>query len=116
MPGGASVKQLAHYGQEIVSGHFRHFDHGILNNIRNYGSFSPPPYELNKVVAPVALFYGDNDWLVAKRDVRELGKKLPNVVMWRLVPYEKFSHIDFMWAKDGRKLLYEDVVELMRKY
>lgn len=116
MPGGASIKQIAHYGQEIASGHFRHFDHGLLNNMRKYGKFTPPSYDLKKITAPVALFYALNDWLVAVADVHQLGRQLPNVVKWKLIPYERFSHVDFMWAKDGRKLLYEEVIELMRNF
>lgn len=116
MPGGASIKQIAHYGQEIISGHFRHFDHGIMNNIRKYGRFTPPAYDLKKITAPVALFYASNDWLAAKIDVQQLGKQLPNVVKWRLVPYAKFAHVDFMWAKDGKKLVYDEMLELMRRF
>lgn len=116
MPGGASIKQIAHYGQEIVSGHFRQFDHGMLNNIRKYGRFTPPPYDLKKITAPVALFYASNDWLAAKTDVHKLGKQLPNVVKWRLIPYEKFAHVDFMWARDSRTLVYEEVIDLLKNF
>lgn len=116
MPGGASIKQIAHYGQEIVSGYFRHFDHGMLNNIRKYGRFTPPSYDLKKITAPVALFYAQNDWLSAVADVHQLGKQLPNVVKCRLIPYAKFAHVDFMWAKDSRKLVYNEVIELMRRF
>lgn len=116
MPGGASVKQIAHYGQEVASGRFRRFDHGLLGNMREYGSLSPPPYVLQRVSAPVALFYGRNDWLVARRDVERLAEELPNVVAKRAVPHPRFSHVDFLWAKDARVLVYKEMMELMRKY
>ena len=28
-----------------------------------YGQDTPPDYDLGKVTAPVALYWGDNDWL-----------------------------------------------------
>jgi len=62
-PAGASVNQLVHYGQGVNSGKFRMFDHGLIGNMANYGQLTPPDYTLGLVSAPVALHYGDNDWL-----------------------------------------------------
>lgn len=64
-PAGASRHQLVHYGQEVNSGKFRMFDFGFFGNRARYGSSSPPDYKLSNVNAPVALHYGDNDWLAA---------------------------------------------------
>lgn len=64
-PAGAATDQLVHYGQEVNSGKFRMYDHGMFGNLNKYGSMSPPSYDLNKVTAPVALHYSDNDWLAA---------------------------------------------------
>lgn len=90
--GGASVKQVMHYAQGVnsglikkpllifcgfkilascnlyfFSGEFRQYDFGMLINLSKYGSFQPPEYDLRKVTCPVALFYGNNDWLVSER-------------------------------------------------
>lgn len=61
-PAGTSVKQLLHYAQEILSGHFRKYDYGIIGNLLKYGKIAPPDYELDNITAPVALFYSLNDW------------------------------------------------------
>ena len=37
----------------------------MLANKFIYGQFNPPDYDLRKVTAPVALYYSENDWLVA---------------------------------------------------
>lgn len=66
-PAGASRHQLVHYGQEVNSKKFRMFDFGFFGNRARYGSSSPPDYQLSNVNAPVALHYGDNDWLAAVR-------------------------------------------------
>lgn len=48
------------------SGHFRQFDHGVLNNLDIYNEPAPPDYDLTLVTAPVAIYYAKNDWLVAE--------------------------------------------------
>ncbi|CAB3251568.1 unnamed protein product [Arctia plantaginis] len=56
MPAGASVRQLAHYGQGISGNEFRRYDQGsLIANLRAYGRTSPPPYELNKITAPLPI-------------------------------------------------------------
>lgn len=115
MPGGASIYQVAHYGQEINSGYFRQYDYGTQNMFK-YGRLTPPSYDLKKITAPVALFYSSYDWLASTTDVQRLGKQLPNVVKWKLIAYEKFTHLDFVIARDVRKLVYDEVLELMKKF
>ena len=41
------------------------FDYGDGNQ-DIYGQETPPDYDLTKVTAPVALYWGDNDWLAAQ--------------------------------------------------
>lgn len=49
----------------FFSGAFRQYDFGMLLNLSKYGSFKPPDYDLSAVTVPIAMFYGDNDWLVS---------------------------------------------------
>lgn len=44
------------------SGNFGQFDYGIVKNKRIYGQITPPNYNISLITAPVALFYGENDW------------------------------------------------------
>lgn len=41
------------------------YDGGYIHNVQLYGSQKPPKYNLSNIVAPVALFYGKGDALVA---------------------------------------------------
>lgn len=66
VPAGASVRTLIHYAQGINSGKFRKFDYGRKQNLEKYGTADPPEYDLSKVTAPVAFYWGENDWLGAK--------------------------------------------------
>lgn len=67
-PAGASIKQLLHYTQEVLSGHFRKYDYGLIGNFVKYGKAVPPDYELEKITTPVTLIYSKND-LFAHLDV-----------------------------------------------
>ncbi|EFN62715.1 Lipase 3 [Camponotus floridanus] len=64
---------------------------------------------------PIALFYADNDWLIDTEDVKRLYHLLPNVVDMYDVPWSKFNHFDFMWAKDASKLVYDRIIKIMRR-
>ncbi|KXJ78622.1 hypothetical protein RP20_CCG004106 [Aedes albopictus] len=115
-PAGASVKQLAHYAQGINSGRFRQFDHGVLGNVMNYGSATPPSYPLKKITAPVFLHYGDNDWLAAVPDVQLLHRQLGNTARLLRVPEKQWNHLDFIYATGAKSLLYNRVIDLMDRY
>lgn len=115
-PAGAATKQALHYTQEINSGHFRKYDYGYWLNFEIYGQYTPPDYDLSKITSPVALFYSSNDWLVAIEDVERAVSQLPNVVKKHLVTFDKFNHLDFLWAIDVKPLVYDHVMELMKNY
>ncbi|XP_068620445.1 lipase 3-like [Battus philenor] len=116
MPSGASGKQFVHYGQGIVSGDFRQFDYGEVENLDTYGSKTPPSYPLENVRAPVALFYSDSDWLADPRDVDHLHRRLSNVADVYKVPNDQFSHLDFITAKDLKSLIYIKLKKLLRSF
>lgn len=65
MPAGAPVRSLVHYAQGVESGKFRRFDFGRKQNIEVYGQPQPPEYDFSKMTAPIALYWGQNDWLGA---------------------------------------------------
>ncbi|KAL6417516.1 hypothetical protein ACFW04_007353 [Cataglyphis niger] len=114
-PAGASAKTMIHYAQGIQSGKFRQYDYGRAKNLLIYNSMEPPDYDLANIKVPIALFYANNDWLVSTEDVERLYHLLPNVVDMYKVPWSNFNHVDFLWAKDAPKLVYERVLKIMRK-
>ncbi|XP_046599064.1 uncharacterized protein LOC107221024 [Neodiprion lecontei] len=109
-PAGASSRQLVHYGQEIQSGYFRWWDHGITSNLINYGSFRPPNYDLSKITAPVHLIYSDNDWMAAVKDVEQLHAELGNSVELYRVLDGKWNHLDFVWGINAKELVYDPIL------
>ncbi|XP_033337986.2 lipase 3 [Megalopta genalis] len=111
-PAGSSAKQFVHYGQLVNSGNFAQFDYGLFGNLKTYGRSSPPKYNLANIKIPIYIYYGSDDQLVSDTDVRRLSKELPNAQRY-LVPYQHFSHIDFVWGKDVDTLLYNRVLNRM---
>uniref|UniRef100_A0A1L8DQ21 Lipase n=1 Tax=Nyssomyia neivai TaxID=330878 RepID=A0A1L8DQ21_9DIPT len=115
-PAGASTRQLLHYAQLYNSGHFRQYDFGRLGNMAEYGSWSPPDYRLDRITAPIALHFSDNDWLAAVVDVQRLLGHLRNQIGAFRVPLPAFNHLDFQWAIRVRMLLYDRVMSLIDRW
>lgn len=55
----------------IAAEKFETYDYGYADNYKRYGQSTPISYDLNKVTAPLALFYGAND-VLAQKPVRIL--------------------------------------------
>lgn len=114
MPGGASIRQLAHYGQGISGKDFRRYDYGNwISNMRAYGSIRPPHYDVSKITAPVFLHYADHDQFAHVNDVDRLFRELGRPIGKFRVPLSTFSHLDFMWAIDVKELLYDRVINFI---
>lgn len=79
-PGGASIKTVVHYAQEVISGRFCKFDYGSSQaNMKVYNTTYPPDYDLKKVRGfPVTLVYSKNDWL-ADEKVSSQSKNVSSV-------------------------------------
>ncbi|XP_052130426.1 lipase 3-like [Frankliniella occidentalis] len=119
-PAGAATKQLIHYGQLIAKWRqeFRQYDHGWLGNLFRYQSLSPPEYNLSKISATTYLFTSDNDLLSVKKNVEELVRRLPSIAPdgVKKVPFRKFNHLDYIFGKNAKELVYNDIVKIIRRH
>ena len=115
-PSGASTKQVEHYSQAVISGKFRRFDHGESKNIELYGSKTPPEYPLERITTPIVIFYSENDWLVSVDDTEALRKRLKNVVEVYQIPYPDFNHVDYLFAKDVKTLVFSKLSSVIQQY
>ncbi|KDR18742.1 hypothetical protein L798_07396, partial [Zootermopsis nevadensis] len=115
-PAGTSTKTFLHFAQLVKSGRFCQFDYGPDGNSRLYGDVKPPAYKLDNLKAPISLHYSDHDSLASHTDVLLLHKQLPNPIGYFRVPLREFNHLDFLWGKDVRTLVYDYILELMSKY
>ncbi|EFA02251.1 lipase 1 [Tribolium castaneum] len=106
-PAGTSLKVVSNIVQYYVSGEFARF---------SGGKTVPFIYDLAKVTAPVALYYGPGDLLVTQEDVDYLSHRLGNVTGKFRIPYKHFNHLDFVLANNARSLLYNNLLSVMEKY
>uniref|UniRef100_A0A1B6G3S2 Partial AB-hydrolase lipase domain-containing protein n=1 Tax=Cuerna arida TaxID=1464854 RepID=A0A1B6G3S2_9HEMI len=116
VPAGSSTKTLVHYAQEIKSNNFQRYDYGAEKNIILYNSTTPPLYNLSEITVPISLHYGDNDLLARPVDVSSLFSQLKNPVGMFRVNLSSFNHLDFLWGRDARTLVYSKVQSLMGEH
>ncbi|GLH01219.1 Lipase 3, partial [Gryllus bimaculatus] len=112
---GASTKTAIHYAQMINSGKFQQFDYGAQENMKRYNSTAPPSYDLSKINVSTHLYYAANDWLASVMDVNSLYTDLQCKKSKYLVPLPTFNHLDFILAKDVKKLLYDDIIKQLQQ-
>ncbi|XP_044736861.1 lipase 3-like [Chrysoperla carnea] len=116
-PMGTSTQTLAHFGQIIRDARgLKPFDYGTEKNLKLYGDVKPPLYDLSKVTLPTAMYYSRGDFIVNTKDVRQIAKLLPNLVGVYEVPKKSFNHNDFLWAKDAKELVYNDLIKLINNF
>jgi len=115
--GGTSTQAMIHYAQSVNQGGWRGFDWGSdEDNLVHWNNTSPPEYKYDGIKVPVALFWGQNDWLVDPKDEGFLARKLPNLVMNTRVADDDYTHTDFIWGIHSVDLVYKPTIDLMKKY
>ncbi|XP_061401978.1 lipase 3-like [Musca vetustissima] len=117
-PGSCSSNQGIHYMQ--LSGHnagrFCQMDYGEKKNEKIYGQATPPDYKLDNIVAPTYLYSSNNDGLCNPQDVDTLVSKIKNLAGDYRVPDLSFNHLDFIVAKNMRRMVNEPVIKNIFKH
>merc|ERR1719228_169864 len=117
IPAGTSSYTVLQFGQGVKHKRFGALDWGTdAKNLAHHGSTTPPLYRLEDVNTRVALFWGDNDCLAAKKDVNRIIMDLPNMVINYQVPYHGWNHFDFLYAIDIDKYQNNDLIKLLGMY
>ncbi|XP_070383267.1 gastric triacylglycerol lipase-like isoform X1 [Dermacentor albipictus] len=77
----------------------------------------PPPYSLERIRVPIALFPSPGDTVATPADVSDLVDTLgKNVIFEHVVPVPTFHHMDFAIGYRANDILHNVAIELMRKY
>lgn len=114
IPAGSSFKQFVHIFQLTASREFQQFDYGTFGNLKAYQSETPPAYPVNNITTPIAIIYGTNDWLSNFRDVEIFIKNVPSVFDVYKIPYERWNHMDYLFAKEANSMVYNKVLALVK--
>ncbi|XP_049875128.1 lipase 3-like [Pectinophora gossypiella] len=112
--GGGSLKQVAHYGQNIRDKIFRRFHYDSEQNLELYGTRLPPAYDLSLITSRVIMHYTVNDVLLDERDVYAMAADLPNAQV-RRVAREDFGHEEFVTAEDARELVTDYIIDYIAR-
>jgi pimeloyl-ACP methyl ester carboxylesterase len=114
-PDGTSVKNMVHYAQGIQSNIFQRYDYGTPEaNQLHYNQTTPPVYTLRPMKIPTAIFWSGNDWLADPTDVSYIFDNIGSLVYEKYIP--DYNHLDFIWATSANKLIYQDLLDQMKKY
>jgi len=115
-PAGTSVHNMKHWVQMIDLPAYRvqKFDYGKIENQRRYHQEEPPIYNLTNIVAPIALFIGEEDRLADETDAHWLISQLRNETVVYVDDTLMFGHLTFVWGVDMSYL--QKVIELARQY
>lgn len=117
-PAGTSTYTILHYAQGVKSGEFQGFDWGNDEaNEKHHGSATPPVYRLEDVNAPIALFWGDNDWLAQPEDLLKIIMKCQKVIYNNLeIEWDQWNHLDFLFAIDVDLYVNNPFIEMIESY
>ncbi|KAJ8664590.1 hypothetical protein QAD02_006252 [Eretmocerus hayati] len=116
IPTGVSLKMLTHYAQLMNSGRFAYYDYGSSKNKEKYSMPNPPDVNISKILVPIKLISARNDLLTHSLDILKLKQKLPKVMLDFKVKDPEFNHIDFLYAKNARREVYDHLIHNMKNF
>ncbi|XP_044010332.1 lipase member K-like [Aphidius gifuensis] len=117
-PAGVTGKTFIHYAQFAVQKHgFRKFDYENSDeNIKRYGKSKPPKYNLKNVKSPMLIFHGENDPVSTAKDTEEIIKRVSSKVIAISVPFDYFTHLDFIMAKNLKNLVNNQLIKQLDQF
>jgi len=115
-PNPTSVKNMAHWAQQVNAETFTMFNYGSQGNMQHYNQSTPPIYDLSKFPTslPVAIFMGGEDFLADPTDVERLIGILPFPPFVHNEP--DYAHLDPLLGYNAYQRIYPLVLEFLEKY
>ncbi|KOB67911.1 Lipase [Operophtera brumata] len=113
---GISVKDLAHFGQLVLSGKFQRYDEGSEGNIKRYGTSKPPQYDLSKITSPVVLMAARSDWISTLKDTETLRSQLPNVIEKYIIREKYWSHNNHLWGETAPIYEFPKILDYFNRF
>ncbi|KAF5276496.1 hypothetical protein FQA39_LY06565 [Lamprigera yunnana] len=113
----ASIKVFSHLSQFVHKDRFESYDYGVKENKKHYGSPFPIFYNLSKIRIPTYFIRGEEDYIITKENVEYLYNSLPKEARPKYIYVIKnFNHYDFIGGKDVIPMLYNHILNILKKY
>lgn len=74
---------------------------------------TPPIYKVSDNPVPTAIFTATNDWLADPTDIATLKPQIKNLIYSKNI--DDWNHLDFIWGENAYKVIYPDIIALMKK-
>ncbi|XP_068876476.1 lipase member K-like [Aphelocoma coerulescens] len=113
-PAGSSVQNIIHWLQGVHGGALRAFDGGHMYNSLRYRQVGPPLYDVKDMEVPTAVWSAGLDCLADPRDTALLLPQVKNLVHHKLIPH--WNHMDFVLGLDATEVLYQEILDIMKKH
>ncbi|XP_018020591.1 gastric triacylglycerol lipase [Hyalella azteca] len=114
---GMSVRAVAHLAQQTFAPRLQMYDYGSpAENRAAYGTIVPTLYNFTDVTAPVLFCSAPNDAFMSNKDVQILMRELPNFVKRIMAPQEDYGHMDLVFAKNAKEVIYNEIINIMKNY
>lgn len=100
LSGGTSIQNIIHWTQLMKAGKPQRFDYGKDENLKLYGSETPPTYDYQLISHPVYLLHGNTDRLASTKDVKLLANSLKDGLCPKLWKKEyEYGHATFLMPR-----------------
>ncbi|CAG2119232.1 unnamed protein product, partial [Medioppia subpectinata] len=114
-PDSSSTIAVSHVIQRIMNENFSYFSYNSSEmNQRVYGQQTAPNYNISSIDSKyIVIMNGLNDWIADPTDVDILVDQLTVPIVRHVIPYEHWTHGDFVFAREVGKYINAPILGVL---